>query len=68
MMSTIAAQDLFEAHLAITDLDRSVAFYRDVVGLPLAYVTASRQAAFSGLALPATPCSVCGQRARVRSA
>jgi lactoylglutathione lyase len=46
MMSTIAAQDLFEAHLAITDLDRSVAFYRDVVGLPLAYVTASRQAAF----------------------
>ena len=44
-MSIVAAQDLFEAHLAVTDLDRAVVFYRDVVGLPLAYVTASRQAA-----------------------
>ena len=42
----IAVQDLFEAHLTVTDLDRSVEFYRDVVGLQLAYVTAARQAAF----------------------
>ena len=41
----IAVQDLFEAHLTVTDLDRSVEFYRDVVGLQLAYVTAARQAA-----------------------
>src|SRR5262245_2223804 len=45
-MSPIAALDLFEAHLAVADLDRAVAFYRDVVGLPLALVTPSRQAAF----------------------
>lgn len=45
-MPIVAAQDLFEAHLAVADLDRAVAFYRDVVGLPLAFVTASRQAAF----------------------
>ena len=31
----IAVQDLFEAHLTVTDLDRSVEFYRDVVGLQL---------------------------------
>ena len=42
----IAVQDLFEAHLTVTDLDRSVEFYRDVVGLQLAFVTAARQAAF----------------------
>jgi lactoylglutathione lyase len=45
-MSIIAAQDLFEAHLTVADLDRAITFYRDVVGLPLAFVTASRQAAF----------------------
>jgi lactoylglutathione lyase len=45
-MSIITAQDLFEAHLAVADLDRAIAFYRDVVGLSLAFVTASRQAAF----------------------
>jgi lactoylglutathione lyase len=27
---------LFETHLTVTDLDRSVSFYRDVVGLPIA--------------------------------
>jgi lactoylglutathione lyase len=30
------ASGLFEAHLTVSDLNRSVAFYRDVVGLPLA--------------------------------
>jgi len=42
----IAVQDLFETHLTVTDLDRAVEFYRDVVGLPLAHVTSARQAAF----------------------
>src|SRR5947199_292892 len=27
---------LFEAHLTVSDLDRSIEFYREVVGLPLA--------------------------------
>jgi lactoylglutathione lyase len=29
-------EGLFEAHLTVRDLDRSIDFYRDVVGLPLA--------------------------------
>ena len=37
---------LFEAHLTVSDLDRSIAFYRDVVGLPLALELPERGAAF----------------------
>jgi len=37
---------LFETHLTVGDLDRSIAFYRDVVGLPLAYALTERGAAF----------------------
>src|SRR2546423_1302267 len=40
------ADRLFEAHLTVADLDRSVAFYRDVVGLPLALRLDERGAAF----------------------
>jgi lactoylglutathione lyase len=44
-MMTPAAR-LFEAHLPVADLDTSIAFYRDVVGLQKAYVTSDRRAAF----------------------
>jgi len=37
---------LFEAHVPVADLGRSVTFYRDVVGLELAYTTDDRRAAF----------------------
>src|SRR5690242_13877064 len=37
---------LFETHLTVSDLDRSIEFYRDVVGLPLAVVLEERGAAF----------------------
>jgi lactoylglutathione lyase len=37
---------LFETHLTVSDLDRSVEFYRDVVGLPLALALEERGAAF----------------------
>jgi ribosomal protein S18 acetylase RimI-like enzyme/predicted enzyme related to lactoylglutathione lyase len=40
------AARLFEAHLTVADLDRSLAFYRDVVGLPLALQLPDRGAAF----------------------
>ena len=43
---------LFEAHLSVSDLDRSVAFYRDVVGLPLAFEVAERGAAFFWIGSP----------------
>lgn len=42
----ITARDLFEAHLTVANLDASIAFYRDVLGLELAYTTAAREAAF----------------------
>jgi lactoylglutathione lyase len=37
---------LFEAHLTVSALDRSIAFYREVVGLPLALELPERGAAF----------------------
>jgi lactoylglutathione lyase len=42
----IPVEDLFEVHLTVSDLDRAIAFYREVVGLQLAHVIAARQAAF----------------------
>jgi lactoylglutathione lyase len=41
----ILVQSLFETHLPVTDLDKSINFYRDVVGLKLAHVVSVRQAA-----------------------
>ena len=37
---------LYEAHLTVSDLARSIAFYRDVVGLELAHTVPERRAAF----------------------
>jgi lactoylglutathione lyase len=42
----IPVTGLFEAHLTVADLDRSVTFYRDVVGLPVALEVPDRGAAF----------------------
>lgn len=36
MREPVVVEGLFETHLPVADLDRSIAFYRDVVGLPLA--------------------------------
>jgi lactoylglutathione lyase len=43
---------LFEAHINVTNLDRSIAFYRDVVGLGLAHVSKERRAAFLWIGRP----------------
>jgi lactoylglutathione lyase len=46
-MTSIAGVDrLFEAHLTVADLDASIAFYRDRLGLELAHVERTRGAAF----------------------
>ena len=37
---------LFEAHLIVTDLDVSISFYRDRLGLELAHLVPARRAAF----------------------
>ena len=42
----IPVQDLFEVHMTVSALDRSIAFYRDAVGLRLAHIDSARQAAF----------------------
>jgi lactoylglutathione lyase len=44
--SSLAVTGLFEAHLTVAELGRSIAFYRDVVGLPLASIEPGRGAAF----------------------
>jgi lactoylglutathione lyase len=41
-----AVTGLFETHLLVSDLGRSIDFYRDVVGLPLALEAPERNAAF----------------------
>lgn len=45
-MSIVPIKGLFEAHLTVSDLERSIEFYRDVLGLPLAYRLPARQVAF----------------------
>jgi len=42
----VLIQGLFETHLTVRDLDTSVAFYRDVVGLELALLFPERNVAF----------------------
>ena len=42
----VPVRGLFEAHLTVRDLSRSLAFYRDVVGLPIAFEVPDRGAAF----------------------
>jgi lactoylglutathione lyase len=43
---------LFEAHLTVAHLERSIAFYRDKVGLAPAHVVPERQAAFFWIGSP----------------
>jgi len=45
-MSIVPIGGLFEAHLTVRDLERSIGFYRDTLGLPLAQVIPERQVAF----------------------
>jgi lactoylglutathione lyase len=46
MATDTPVRGLYETHLAVSDLARSVAFYREVVGLPLALEVPERGAAF----------------------
>lgn len=46
MPGPVPIRGLFEAHLTVADLDRAVAFYRDIVGLPVALELPERGAAF----------------------
>lgn len=46
MSSQMPVRGLFEAHLAVADLERSVDFYTDVLGFPLAFEDPDRSVAF----------------------
>lgn len=50
----VPIKGLYEAHLTVRDLDRSVAFYRDVLGLPLAHIVKDRNVAFFWVPAPET--------------
>jgi len=52
MSGPVPVAGLFETHLTVRDLDRSVAFYRDIVGLPLALELPERGAAFFWIGEP----------------
>jgi lactoylglutathione lyase len=48
----IPIRDLFESHLTVSDLDRSIHFYRDVLGLPIANIVPERRVAFFWIGAP----------------
>jgi lactoylglutathione lyase len=52
MVEPTPVRGLFETHLTVRDVPRSVAFYRDVVGLPLALDLPERNAAFMWIGEP----------------
>ena len=45
-MAVVPIQSLYVTHLTVSDLDRSIAFYRDVLGLELAHRVPDRHAEF----------------------
>jgi lactoylglutathione lyase len=52
MAGPVPVRGLFETHLTVADVERSVRFYRDVVGLPLALDLPERGAAFMWIGAP----------------
>jgi lactoylglutathione lyase len=46
MTEHVPVYGLFETHLTVSNLQRSIRFYRDIVGLQLAVETSERNAAF----------------------
>jgi lactoylglutathione lyase len=48
----IPIRGLFETHLNVADLERSISFYRDVLQLPLAHVVPDRRVAFFWIGSP----------------
>jgi lactoylglutathione lyase len=51
-MAIAPIHGLYEAHLTVGDLERSIAFYRDTLGLTLAHRIPRRRAAFFWMGAP----------------
>jgi lactoylglutathione lyase len=49
---SLPVDGLFETHLTVSNLDRSVAFYRDFIGLPVAFELPERGASFLWIGRP----------------
>ena len=52
IMAIVPIQGLWETHITVADLDRSIGFYRDVVGLTLAHTVPERHVAFFWIGRP----------------
>jgi lactoylglutathione lyase len=59
MMEHIPLRGLFETHLTVSNLQRSIIFYRDIVGLHLALQVSERGAAFFWIGDPSSYSSRC---------
>jgi catechol 2,3-dioxygenase-like lactoylglutathione lyase family enzyme len=51
-MALVPIDGLWETHITVSDLDRSIRFYRDVVGLALAHSVPERHVAFFWIGQP----------------
>ena len=51
-MRLVPISGLWETHITVSDLDRSIRFYRDVVGLTLAHSVPERHVAFFWIGQP----------------
>lgn len=51
-MAIVPIGGLWETHITVSDLDRSIAFYRDVIGLTLAHTVPERHVAFFWIGRP----------------
>ena len=58
-MEHIPLRGLFETHLTVSNLQRSIIFYRDIVGLHLALEVSERGAAFFWIGDPSSYSSRC---------
>jgi lactoylglutathione lyase len=54
MTELVPLRGLFETHLTVTNLQQSIRFYRDIVGLHLALEVSDRSAAFFWIGNPAS--------------
>jgi lactoylglutathione lyase len=52
MMTIVPVRGLWETHITVSNLDRSIRFYRDVVGLTLAHTVPDRHVAFFWIGQP----------------
>jgi lactoylglutathione lyase len=68
LKGAMSVRGLFETHLTVADLPRSVAFFRDVVGLPVALEVPERAAVFHWIGRPGRAMLGLWRSARHRSA